>query len=143
MEPPCPRLTLAGWAATVKDGPPVTVSASLTVLDRLPEVPVTVMLAVPGDAELLTVSVNRLLVTALAGPKDAVTPVGRPEMLNATVPVKPFCGLTVIVVLPVLPAAIERLDVDAVRPNPGEFDAPVRSLMRLWPAGLPHPVARS
>jgi hypothetical protein len=34
---------------------------------------------------------------------DAVTPVGIPDAVKATVPVKPFSGLTVMVLVPLVP----------------------------------------
>jgi hypothetical protein len=36
---------------------------------------------------------------------DAVTPAGRPDALNPTVPLKPFFGVTVIVLVPLAPGA--------------------------------------
>ena len=69
----------------------------------LPEVPVTVTVAVPTAAVLLAVKVNVLVglvfeVTfTLAGLNDAVTPLGRPDAERVTVPPKPFNGATVIV----------------------------------------------
>lgn len=48
-------------------------------------------------AELLAVNVSVLVDVVLAGLNEAVTPLGNPEADKLTVPVKPFCGLTVIV----------------------------------------------
>src|SRR5262245_54231763 len=70
---------------------------------RLPDVPVTVIEAVPGAAMLLTVNVNVLVLVVLGGLNEAVTPLGRPEALKVTLPVKPFCGATVMVLEPVAP----------------------------------------
>jgi hypothetical protein len=70
---------------------------------RLPEVPVTVTELVPVDAELLADNVRTLVVEVLVGLNDAVTPVGKLEAANATLPVNPFCGVTVIVVVTVPP----------------------------------------
>jgi len=66
---------------------------------------------------LLAVSVNELVVVALAGLKAAVTPLGRPEAERATFPVKPFLGDTVIVLDPLAPWAKLRLVGDAARPK--------------------------
>jgi len=57
----------------------------------------------PVAAVLLAVSVSALVVVALGGVKEPVTPVGKPEAENATLPVKPFCGVTVIVLVPLPP----------------------------------------
>jgi hypothetical protein len=140
---PCRRLMLAGDAATLNEGTPVTVSSNLAVLVKLPEVPVMVIVDVAEAAELLAVNVNVLDVAALAGLKDAVTPVGRPDTARFTMPLKPFCGLIVIVLSPLDPAAIESADADDARPKDGRSDCPIRPLIRAWPAGVPQPVARS
>jgi hypothetical protein len=71
--------------------------------DKLPEVPVMVTVAVPVVAVPLAVSVNVLVVVAGFVPKAAVTPLGRPEADKLTLPLKPFCGVTVIVLVPALP----------------------------------------
>lgn len=75
------------------------------VLVRLPDVPVIVIVDVPGEVELaaLRVSVLVLAVVALVGLKDAVTPVGRPDAARVTVPVNPFCGAIVMVLVPLAP----------------------------------------
>jgi hypothetical protein len=67
---------------------------------RLPEVPVTVtIIAVPVAALLFTVTVNTLMLELAAGSNDAVTPEGRPDADKVTLPVNPFCGVTVIVLV--------------------------------------------
>jgi len=53
------------------------------------------MVDVPGAAVALTLSVNVLVVAVLAGLKDAVTPAGSPDTVKLTLPLKPFCGVTV------------------------------------------------
>jgi hypothetical protein len=72
--------------------------------------------AVPEAAELLAVNVNALVLAVLLGLNDAVTPLGRPDADKVTLPLKPFCGLTVMVVAPLAPCAIARLlgDVEMV-----------------------------
>lgn len=143
VDPPGVRLTLAGVAETVNAGDPVIVSVSRAVLVRLPEVPVIVSVDVAAAAEPAAVTVSVLLVMALAGLKDAVTPAGNPDTARFTAPLKPCCALTVTVLTPLAPAATESVDADEARLNAGAFDAPVRLLIRGWPEGLPHPVARS
>jgi hypothetical protein len=64
----------------------------------VPEVPVTVTVEVPAVAVLLADRVSTWAVL-----KDAVTPVGRPDAAKATVPVNPFSGLTVMVLVPLVP----------------------------------------
>jgi hypothetical protein len=81
--------------------------------DKLPEVPVMVTVAVPVLAVLLAVNVNVLVVAAGFGLKDAVTPLGRPNADRVTLPLKPFCGVTVIVFAPVAPRVMLRLLDDA------------------------------
>ena len=64
----------------------------------MPEVPVTVTVEVPAVAILLAETVN-----TPAELKEAVTPVGKPDAVKATVPLKPFSRLTVIVLVPLVP----------------------------------------
>jgi hypothetical protein len=91
---------LLGASDKVKFGGGVTVRAIVVVCVKLPDVPVMVTVAVPAVAEPLAVSVSTLVVVVLVGLKDAVTPLGRPEAVKFTVPVKPFVGVTVIVLVP-------------------------------------------
>lgn len=72
---------------------------------KLPEVPVMVTVARPRAAVLEAVSVSVLVVVALAGLKDAVTPAGRPVATRLTEPVKLLRAVTVIVLLPEVPWA--------------------------------------
>ena len=73
------------------------------------DVPVTVTVAVPVAAVLLAVSVNTLEEVAGFGLKDAVTPVGKPEAEKVTLPLKPFDGVIVTVLVPLVPCAIVTL----------------------------------
>ena len=73
----------------------------------------TVTLKVPRAAVLLAVSVSVLLLAVLLGLNDAVTPLGRPDADKLTLLLKPFCGVTVMVLVPVVPCAIVRLFGDA------------------------------
>jgi hypothetical protein len=92
-----------------------TVRESVVVFVKLPEVPVMVTATVPVVAVLLAVSVNMLVFAVLLGLNDAVTPLGRPEADKLTLPLKPFCGLTVIELAPLAPCAIVKLLGDAER----------------------------
>ena len=58
---------------------------------------------VPVAAVAFAVRVNVLVVVVGFGLKDAVTPLGRPEALNVTLPVKPPNGVTVMVLVPLFP----------------------------------------
>jgi hypothetical protein len=84
------------------------------LLNPLP-VPVTVTENVPVIAVLLAVRVRVLEPTAGFRLNPAVTPVGRPEADKLTLPVKPFCGVTLIVLAPLAPCAMLRLLGDAER----------------------------
>lgn len=70
---------------------------------RLPEVPVMVTVAAPRVAVLEAVRVSVLVVVALAGLKDAVTPAGRPVATRPTELVKLLSAVTVTVLLPEAP----------------------------------------
>ena len=62
-----------------------------------------VTVAAPVVAVLLAVSVSALVVVAEAGLNEAVTPVGSPEADRLTLLLKPFCGVIVMVLVPLLP----------------------------------------
>ena len=87
----------------------------MVVCDKLPDVPVIVTVAVPVVAVLLAVSVSVLAVVKLLGLNVAVTPPGRPEADKLTLPLKPFCGVTVIVLAPLAPCVTVKLPGDAER----------------------------
>ena len=75
----------------------------VVVCVRLPEVPVMVMVDVPVAAVLLAVNVRTLVDVVGLVPNEAVTPLGSAELDSVTLPVNPLSGLTVIVLLPLLP----------------------------------------
>ena len=87
----------------------------MVVLVKLPDEPVTVTVTVPVAAVLLAVSVNVLVLAVLLGLNEAVTPLGRPDADKLTLLLKPFCGVTVIVLAPLVPCAIVTLFGDAER----------------------------
>ena len=80
-----------------------------------------VTVAVPVAALLLAVSVSVLVVGAVAevGLNVAVTPLGMPDAEKLTLPVKPFCGVTVMVLVPLFPWMNVKLLGDADRPKLG------------------------
>jgi hypothetical protein len=94
LAPPRATKTLLGAAANEK--PPIfTTIWPVIELVMLPEVPVMVNVVVPGEAVLAAINVTVLEPVAGFGEKEAVTPLGSPETLRFTVPVKPYCGFTV------------------------------------------------
>jgi hypothetical protein len=101
---PSTTVTVAGDAASVNAG--VTVNAIVVVCVRLPDVPVIVTVAVPVVAVPLAVNVSVLVLVVGFGLNDAVTPVGKPDAASVTLPVNPFNGVTVIVLVPVPPCTI-------------------------------------
>ena len=107
----------------------------------LPDLPVIVTVAVPTAAEALAVSVNVLVVVVGVGLKAAVTPIGKPDAVKATLPLKPPTSVTVTVLVPFAPCTTVRMFGEADRMKPGA-EGPARALIR--PAfGLPQPVAKS
>jgi hypothetical protein len=78
-----------------------TVRLTGVVRARLPDAPVTVTMAGPVEAVAVADKVRTLVVEVLAGLNDADTPEGSPDADKATLPLKPFTGFTVIVVVAV------------------------------------------
>jgi hypothetical protein len=68
-----------------------------------------VTVAVPVVAVPLTVSVSVLVLVAGFGSKAAVTPLGNPEAESDTLPLNPFSGVIVIVLVPWLPCSTLKL----------------------------------
>jgi hypothetical protein len=91
------------------------VRETVVVAVKLPDVPVMVTETVPGVAVLLAVSVKALLLAVLLGLNDAVTPLGRPDADKLTLLLKPFCGVTVMVLAPLVPCVIVKLLGEAER----------------------------
>jgi len=142
--PPCVTVTEVGDAAMVKFGVAVefTVNARVVVAVKLPEVPVMVTVADPVVAVLLAVSVSTLVPVVGFVPNAAVTPEGRPDAASVTLPLNPPTSVTVIVLVPLLPCAIDKLlgEAESVKLA---VAAPASALSRLAPFGLPQPVAKS
>src|SRR6266404_944734 len=92
-----------------------TVREFVVVFVKLPDEPVTVTVTVPVVAMLPADCVNVLVLAVLLGLNDAVTPLGRPDADKLTLPLKPFCGVTVMVLVPVVPRVIVKLFGDAER----------------------------
>jgi len=85
--------------------PPGDVTVSAIVVDEVnvPEVPVTVTVAVPAAAVLPALIVSTLLLVAGFVPNEAVTPVGNPEAARVTLPLKGAISVTVMVSVPLEP----------------------------------------
>ena len=64
---------------------------------------------VPSVAVLLVVSVSVLVAVVLLGLNPAVTPLGKPVAERLTLPLKPFSGVTVMVLVPLALCATLRL----------------------------------
>jgi hypothetical protein len=126
---PWATLRLLGDAERLKFGTMI-VRPIMAVWLKLPEVPVTVMVAVPAAAEVPAANVRVLVPVVLAGLKDAVTPLGRPVAARLTLPLKPFSGLTEMVVAPLFPWATLRLLGDAERLKFGTMI--VRPIVAVW-----------
>jgi hypothetical protein len=87
----------------------VTVRLSVVELTKPPDAPVMVTVTVPVAAVLLPVSVNVLVLAVLLGLNDPVTPLGRPDTDKLTLPLNPPCGVTVMVLAPLVPWGIDKL----------------------------------
>lgn len=97
--------TAVGEAAIVKLGSAVTVRVSVAVSVVEPLVPVMVTVAAPTVAVSEAVKVSVLPADPVTedGLKAAVTPVGRPLTVKATVSLKPLIADTVTLLVAVVP----------------------------------------
>ena len=86
----------------------------------LPEVPVTVTVKAPVVAVLLAVKVSTLELAEDVGLNEAVTPLGSPDTVNATLPVNPPVSATVMVSVPLVPCLIDTVDAEGLRVKPGD-----------------------
>jgi hypothetical protein len=82
---------------------PFTVNETVVAADVPPEFPVTVTLELPVAAVLLAVSVSTLELVDEAGLNEAVTPLGRPDAVNDTLPVNPSTSVTLMVSVELAP----------------------------------------
>lgn len=141
---PWVTVTEVGEALRLKfgDAAEFTVSETLVVAVKLPDVPVMVTLAVPVVAVLLAVSVSVLVEVVGFVPNAAVTPLGRPEAARVTLPENPPRSVTVIVLVPLLPCVTVTLLGDEESVKLG-VDDPASSVINPVVFGLPHPVHRS
>jgi len=109
-------------------GPGVIVSDTAVLCERLPDVPVMVIVNVPTAAVDEAVKRRVLEVAVGFGPKEAVTPVGIPYAVKLTLPEKPFPALTVIIDCPEVPWLKDRLEgaAESVKSGGGAEVATVR-----------------
>jgi hypothetical protein len=87
----------------------------VVICDNPPDAPETVTVTVPVAAVLLAASVNVLVLAVLLGLNDAVTPLGKPDADKLTLPLKPLCGVTTMVLVPLVPWTMLRLFGEAER----------------------------
>jgi hypothetical protein len=110
-----------------------TVKLTVVVWVKVPEVPVTVTVDVPVVAVALAVKVKTLVPVVGLVPKVAVTPEGRVEVANVTLPVKPPEGVSVMVLLPLPPWATVTLVGEAESEKSGVATAlMVREIEVVW-----------
>ena len=88
---------------------------TMAVCDNPPATPEMVTVNVPVAAVLLAASVNALVLAVLLGLNDAVTPLGKPDADKLTLPLKPFCGVTVMLLVPLEPWTTLRVLGEAER----------------------------
>jgi hypothetical protein len=113
----------------------------LVWLVSVPDEPVTAKVNVPMAAVALEMNVNALVPAVLAGLKEAVTPFGKPDIDKLTVPRKPFSGVTVIVLVPLVPCVsitvVGEAEIEKLGPEAGQL------FTRFAALTLPIPVAKS
>ena len=109
---PLKKLTVSGAAPEVGEARAMMFTGSVVVLVSAPDVPVIVTVAAPTVAVALAVSVTVLLEVVGLAPKLTVTSLG-PDADKLTLPVNPPEGVTVIVLLPLLPWAKLKLAGEA------------------------------
>ena len=105
------RLKFAG-AVTVAA---VTVSMTVVLPERAPELPVTVTLYFPGATALFAAKVNELVEEVVVGLNTAVIPLGSPDAVRFTLPLNPFWSFTLMVLVALAPATRARLPDDDER----------------------------
>ena len=91
---------------------------TVVVCVRPPAVPVIVTVAEPVAAVEVAVSVSVVVLVAGFGLNAAVTPLGKPDAVKLTLPLKPPVGVTVMVLLLFPPCAIVRAAGAAARVYP-------------------------
>src|SRR5208282_1909653 len=114
-----------------------TVRLSVVVLVKLPDTPWIVTVTVPAVAVGVAVKVSVLVFVAGFGLKFAVTPLGKFSAERVTLPLKPSCGVIVMVVVAWPPCVTVTLSGFADKTKFGPVGA--NALMNAAPFGLPQP----
>lgn len=96
----------AAEGVIVKLGAVPTVSATVVLAVKLPELPLMVTVEVPAAAVVLAANVTTLLPVVGLVPNVAVTPLGNPVAERVTLPVKGLTSVTAIVSVVLLPCVI-------------------------------------
>ena len=101
--------------------------------------PVIVIVLVPVVAVLLAVKVRTLVDVVGFVPKLAVTPAGKPEADNVTLPVNPPVGFTVMVLVPLPPWVTVTLVGEAESEKSGAAPHPgnLKLAMRVFQLNVP------
>ena len=140
---------LVGDAVSVKlpAATAVTVRLTVAVCVMPPPVPVTVIVYVPvavvEATAMLRLEVPEPGAAMDAGVRLTVTPVGWPDVVNATAELKPPETELVIVDEPLPPCTTETEPGEAESVKLGVVDVGARALISPVPFGLPQPVTRS
>ena len=115
----------------------------VVVLVKPADVPVMVTVKVPVVAVPLADRVKRLLAVAGLVPNVALTPLGMPDTVRLTLPLKPLRGLIEMVVEPEAPCKIVKLAGEAESRKPGCVVDVGQLLTKLAAFTVPMPVAKS
>lgn len=115
----------------------------VVVLDKLPDVPVTVTVKVPVAAVPPAERVKVLLAVAGFVPNVALTPFGTPDADKVTLALKPLRGFIVMVVEPDVPCRMATLAGEAERRKLGCVVDVGQLFTRLAALTEPMPVAKS
>ena len=138
LAPPFEMVTEFGEAERVKlCTKACTVRLSVVVFVKLPDTPWIVTVTVPVAAVGVAVKVSVLVLVAGLGLKFAVTPLGKFEAERVTLPLKPSCGVIVMVVVAWPPCVTVTLPGLADKVKFGPVGA--NALIRPAPFGLPQP----
>ena len=116
---------------------------TVTVLLKLPEVPVMVAVKVPMAAVAPVLRVSVVEAGSGLELKEAVTPLGRPDAEKVTLPEKPFLGVTVMALKPDVPCTMARAvgEAESLKPGCGVPDGQL--FTKLVALMVPMPVAKS
>ena len=113
----------------------VTVRPMAAALVILPDLPVMVRVDAPVAAEPVAARVRTQVAGVAPALNSPITPLGRPEIVNVTVLMKPFCAVKVSVLLPVAPCWTLRAAGEADKVNVGA--GVMVSAMAVLPVSAP------